>query len=835
MRKKILLLTALAALFTANSLLFSAWGEYDYDDEDYVQDFYDGFGTLLGRNVQIVYEYQAVTADGAGDELGYSLRKSYQNFFSVSRNGVVSISETLGRSLIMEYTFQEVKRETDWGGQILRNNLLDGIYMTLKRPGKFGIEFMNTFPVNFNVVSEDELEMTRIQSKRNDYTGLESANALAQRQGFRFFTGEELFKRVSAGGRKFFDIKSFEIQGLTLNKSVATSRDRFYKGGYDPNNVSAYAESSSDDEILEFYLQVVPLNFNSDNSNAYAAVYGVVNNTNYTYSVVSGSASDTKFDDKGNSYIEVEPGEFLRYKIRSTKTNLKSLTAYVIVANSYAIQVSPTEDGFASYDSEEALTGVPFNTVAYSTLSDGSHDNFTTEKVRFGVPTANNFVGLKTELTLFTFDLAMNLYKNYMFYQFPNEDGEYFRTVANSIDITLSKSFGPLSAEAQYYKTDPGYETRTALYTTNGYNSDMVELYNVLDNDDGDFLSPIFGDNENPGFEDYEGKRTDRNNNGEPDFNEDILMIGEDSYFFRLGQDFNNNGVSDEFEDDNKLDYDVAPNVQGYRLDLEYLSTFGLEASAYLVNEWNLTQNVSNFMFGGFLQYLYSRRAFGFVNVRYGVKRVKDGIADNISAIVGVTDGVDPLDYKNSLVHSLNGVFSFWAVENMIFEIIPAVKYNKQYDETYVLNGETNSGRSILENGITFRAKYKLELDDLLRGLSITPMGKFIYKDKRYLPTSDYYSSESEIDVAKIGFIRADYRHSETLSVSAGYQYRKEQDFMNHDNDWYSHIFLSELKMYSEKMTFLLGYRLENYNGYEEEYTESKIYMLLLDEKASRH
>lgn len=822
--KRIILTVILSAF--CSLVLFGAWGEYVYDI-DYDQDMYDAFGDLIGRDMRIAYEYSSIASVNPEDSVGYSLRKARDLFWQRMR-GFVAMSEALGWNIVAEFTFQEKGRRIHWSPQMLENNTLDGFYITLKRGGIVGLDILQTFPLDFVHVPVDEFEKTRAEYADFDgYTEMENEDAMVLFQGARLFAFEETFNTVSRGPITYFRVNELEAYALTMNKSSVMLKDQFFKGAYDARNVQ-------EDGLRSFYVKIVCLNQHQTNSLAsnYAALYGVsTTNADVKTPVAVVPPQHKAVDKNGNIYYQIRPGEAAVYKIELEEhvTNASAMTNFIVnvtVANSYAIQVAAAENYngdkidqdvvLPQYTSSESLSALPFNTVAYAEDPRTDHANYTTEEVRFGVPTANDFLGIHANLTLLTFDITVDFYQNFRFMQYPAEDGEYSRFDATSISGKVARDFGPVRFSVEGYHTDPGYDSRFITYGTN-YNAPLHINYGVLDNDDDDMMSPLYnGRGFSQADEKYEGLGSDKNNNNIADYEEDILMIAEDSFFFRVGADDNNNGVSDNYEDDENLDYAYSPNLQGVRGAFTYASDFGLTLKPYGVWERSISQGLTNRMLGAVVDYLYSRRSFGYFNARYEFKVVQDTMPDN------VVDHEDELLYQNSWVHSLNAVFSFWAIDNMIFEALPALRYNRQISDDNV----------ILENGVTFRARYKIDFDRWVKGFSIMPMGKFSVYNLRETPLSVI---DSEMKTTEVGFVQLNYQKTETFGIKGGYQFRYEQDLKNWkisgSDDEMSHLLVAEMSLSEKSVVMLLGYRWERHIFIDPSvrpYNKSMMYVMLL-------
>lgn len=831
MKKGLYLLAALTLLFLTNPL-FAKWGGYIYDS-DYNQAFYDSFGDKIGDKMAIAYEFQV---DGESD-VGYSLRKSGRIFSGKLKN-MQAISETPFADISLNITFQEKNKVLDWGGQILRNNLLDGIYLEFNFPKWGTLELINLFPIDFNVYDEDDYWVSSMASELgwgNDYTSTDNEASMVLMQGGRISFGEDSFPAISLGAIDAFNVKKLDIMALSTYNGRADSKAPFYKGSHDPN-------AFDEDGYTNYYVKIVCLDQNSPD--AYAAIFSYAGDSTNTDVEIENAAllDETGVTDNGESYYIIRRKESAVFKVTGTtaSTNLDALKSYFKLAGSYAVSVSPNVDIFAEYGEDEALDNVPLNTVAYdipsvSATNDSYLNNIKTVEVSFGVPTANNILGFHTEFDFFTVGFELGLYKNFRLYRLPKEFGGYDALTSTSFFVKMNKQLKDLNISAQYYRTEPGYETRFPV-VTNYTVSSPIELYrNVLDNDDNDFQTPIYGDNYlEERAEEFEGKgaaEVDINNNGVIDYNDDFLLIGKNKPFYKLGRDMNNNDIPDNYEDDTQLDFDVAPNIHGFRSMIDFngeQKLKGLEVGVGGVYDLSMSQTeLASKYISGYIGYGYNRgklesMPFSFVS-RYELKRVKDNLPNNVSSIEGVIDGEDEMMYSNSLAHSANLQFALSAIENFNFGVDSALRLNQQIDEK----------RSIIKSGISMSAIYNLDLSEQIDGMLITPMAKYeFYQEFDILDNMNDESTFIDTKQAiKVLALKMGYNMSPTMRLTAGVQIKQDKDILVDLNTENNVVSLLEFNIDAGNINLLSGYKFEYFNFADPDktdYSQSKIYTLML-------
>ena len=282
-------------------------------------------------------------------------------------------------------------------------------------------------------------------------------------------------------------------------------------------------------------------------------------------------------------------------------TAIENLRVRLVVANDYAIAVTS--------DRQPDEAGVPqFLTV---TRAEGNVKNRLNQRevvFDYGLPTANNIVGLTAEIRDFHgFDFYGEINVNNQYRKFPGLTREQHRAISgfggheHAVGWMANASWkgGPWSLFAEGFGMDSDYTTSVLRMDLGGLPDFDPEATNLLydwvdDNDDNDRHPDQLRDGEGalvprrgsqggpesaadpevyPGYDENQDFISDFNQNTTPerpnffpDYDEPFLRFRSDRPEFLFGMDLNNNGWVERFENDDEPDYPYKKDHFGYNL-----------------------------------------------------------------------------------------------------------------------------------------------------------------------------------------------------------------------------------------------------------------------------
>ncbi len=237
------------------------------------------------------------------------------------------------------------------------------------------------------------------------------------------------------------------------------------------------------------------------------------------------------------------------------------------------------------------------------------------------------------------------------------EDGFYFYNATPALFANNSDVLHPDSREVHPYNL--GY--RQNINELSGFN-DIIRKP-----DTGIFPGK---DKDRDGIPD-----DDRNSNGRPDYAENFMTYYSDPPAFEAGDDWNNNGVIDEQENDIYPDYPYEPDIKGYHYFAFLNAVKDFDIGAGIIGQNAIARGGQNNVNYIKSRYKLFAPRFGSLNLYYTVKRVHDDIANNGFQFSGVISNnptpsyvLDPLLYRNSLVHTLFLGTKYQQIPNLTIE-----------------------------------------------------------------------------------------------------------------------------------------------------------------------
>ncbi|MBW7888731.1 MAG: hypothetical protein H3C35_10310 [Bacteroidetes bacterium] len=284
----------------------------------------------------------------------------------------------------------------------------------------------------------------------------------------------------------------------------------------------------------------------------------------------------------------------------------------------------------------------------------------------------------------------------------------------------------------------------------------------------------------------------DRNSNGIPDYQENFMTYYSDPPDFEAGDDWNNNGVIDEQENDIYPDYPYEPDIKGYHYFGFLEAAKNLSIGVGIINQEAIARggkNAVNYFKG---TYDIAAPRFGALHVYYTLKRVHDNIANNgyqfgkdkngnPVSLINPTPGyvLDPLLYRNSLVHTLYLGTQYKQIANLNIEnniryesntqyqvgfpSLEKVRLNQMVDEQFfglrtsiALVNKIDYAYSLLSNRLVFRPQFKI------RTLKVVTVNRF---DNGLEGTTINTNVQTTIPIFRI-----DYRLTESTELHFGVQ-----------------------------------------------------------------
>lgn len=324
--------------------------------------------------------------------------------------------------------------------------------------------------------------------------------------------------------------------------------------------------------------------------------------------------------------------------------------------------------------------------------------------------------------------------------------GEYFKMhpmYSTTFENTDPAYFGmkniPLHSWAPYFHDDVslqgGHENPSGSADTGGFMANTMIIDTVDDNDDKDRYPDfhIYSDVRDrngifPGLDKNGNNRPDTNENDNliPDYAEPFFLYNVDPEYYDYGEDFNNNGVIDVYEDDDRPDYPYELDTKGYHVFGTYGADLGWKTSIGYYNFKNIHG-------GGKTDVRYAKTEYNkfipfFAELRFAskLKKVKDSIQDNV--------------FSHERLLSTTLIDSFSYVDNT-FRTREGIQHEALYDQLYQRDSYVSSSY--------FNTK-------LFRIPNLTIEFKFRYNVNHQNKTS--YQAKNDI-VERSQIYKADYRY----------------------------------------------------------------------------
>ncbi len=276
-----------------------------------------------------------------------------------------------------------------------------------------------------------------------------------------------------------------------------------------------------------------------------------------------------------------------------------------------------------------------------------------------------------------------------------------------------------------------------------------MEINSVDDNDDKDQYpdyhiykkirdrNGIF-----PGRDENGNNRPDTNENDNliPDYAEPFFLYYVDPNEYDYGDDFNNNGVIDDYEDDDRPDYPYDLDTKGYHVFTSYGEKIGMKYTLGYINFDQINGGGMTNVRYGKLHYNKFIPFFADLTVASTLKKVEDSIQDFVfrherrlsTTLVDSfsyrdnpymeREGIqhepfyDPLMYRNSFVSTSFFNTKLFHIPNLTIDIKLKYDLNRQNETSYQRKNE------IIERAQVYKAEYNYYFNKL----KVTPQVKFM-------------------------------------------------------------------------------------------------------------
>jgi len=469
--------------------------------------------------------------------------------------------------------------------------------------------------------------------------------------------------------------------------------------------------------------------------------------------------SDPIFKNEGKNYLKCDGDEYLQFwfEIPSLTEDIPDVEFLAKVSNDYKFSISEIYNNVLATTLDR--TSTYFNVVKEAPGNIQDESNLDWVKFSYGQYTADMVMGIRIDTHVKDFDLIAEFNKNFNFYQYPHNNSKKFRKDAEAYYLNLKRKFGKLTLGTEYFKIDPGYSTTfenvdPAYYAMNvpfltswiyelhgdrelqgiatepdpnkpittavspeAYLSHTMIVNSVDDNDDKDRFPDfhIFSEVRDrngilPGLDKNGNNRpdTNENNNSVPDYAEPFLQYYVDPDEFDFGEDFNNNGVIDEREDDDRPDYPYEKDTKGYHIFGSYGEELGMKYTLGYINYEQIAGGGKTNARYGKVEYKKFIPFFADIFAATKLKKVEDDIQDNL------------FRYEKRLGTTL--IDSFTYTYNPFFQregIITDPYYDPlKYRDSYVSRSYLETTIFTIPN-LTVNLKFKYDINHQNRNKSI--------------------------------------------------------------------------------------------------------------------
>ena len=501
--------------------------------------------------------------------------------------------------------------------------------------------------------------------------------------------------------------------------------------------------------------------------------------------------------DAGNRHLEASGTDVLIYQYE-VPVETEQVRFRALVANDYNIDIG---SGLGWHGVAGRVWG-DWHTVRRSPGNVQDRSNVKWVSFDYGFPTGLVVYGMDLSARLLGFDWHMGYNNSVNYYQFPFNGGNGSEEREAAYFLSVLRKIGSWEWGAEFFNVSPEYTTAFPFWHETAQKIRYFDL--VDDNDDRDEwpdswehwdpldpgyysigseiadtaplrakenLAPppggAIGFGVYPGLdEDQDGVvDTNVNANRYPDYVEPFLMYYVEPDEFVYGDDFNNNGIVDARENDNRPDYPYDIDQKGGHSFLSFVPrsdlrvTFGRYDIRQIAGEG---RNAATYT-----EVEYSKRWLdvGELQVNYLAKRIRDNVANPVYQVIidplapgnfSVQIRPDPLSLRNSLMNLAFLETKLTYIPNLNVRNDLRVEINSQRESSFQGGGNVRSWAWVSKIDYTWK----------WGDLRVMPMFKFM----RQKTTS--YVSEAPVanDYYVVPILRADYALSPNTTVRGGVQ-----------------------------------------------------------------
>ena len=478
----------------------------------------------------------------------------------------------------------------------------------------------------------------------------------------------------------------------------------------------------------------------------------------------------------------------------------------VQVSGDYSIDVGATYEGLSGQAGPPSLADWHNVARAPGNVKDGSNMGWVT--VRYGFPTGLATWGSNLTVRLPGATLDAEYVLNNQHFQFPF--GDRHERSADAYHVRLSRKTSDYRVGFEYVDFPADFATSLPIWSP-GANK-MIPWHLVDDNDDRDewqdvgehwdVLDPLYtsgvyqdpetqvpagtrdygmtGDSGAPGalggapghgvfpgldLNDDGTPDVNINRNQLPDYAEPFFMYFTDPEEFVYGDDFNNNGIVDLRENDNKPDYPYDRDQRGYHAMVGFGFLRGVDVR---LGRYHMRQRIAEGE--NEANYAEFRSTFnldetGRLSLNYRIRRVRDDIPNPVyqhtfdqgtRARVSYRLLPDDLLMRNSLVNTVFLEAEYTGVSGLNF--INAVKYER--------NGRRDEGEGIGGDVREFTLMSKADYAYQRGEWTLTPMTKLLMLHRD--GPGQLLAPQYRYDLFPI--FKVDYKLSDRTVLRAGVQ-----------------------------------------------------------------
>ena len=483
--------------------------------------------------------------------------------------------------------------------------------------------------------------------------------------------------------------------------------------------------------------------------------------------------------------------------------SLDDISFRILVANDYAIDIGTP----ISWHGIQGRTWDDWRNVTRANGNPRDESNLRWVDFGHGFPTGLEMWGAQADLTWIGFEVHgdYSISNHHLLFPVSGNAGARNTLDAQAYSIVGKRAFENFDLNFEVFKVPPDYRTSFS-YWDDGKALRLKEFQLIDDNDDldpwpdswehEDPLSLIFQDDitlstpesrENlepaslrdigfgvfPGLDDNGDGIIDTNVNDNllPDYVEPFLMYYVESEEFVYGDDFNNNGVVDSRENDNKPDYPYERDSEGQHFFITFRPRPNLKLTFGGHDVDQLAGSGQNQAF--YTKVEYNRRLGWdvYLDLHHRTKRVKDDIPDPLYEYVSnpIVRGNyeiklrhDPLNYLNSWASLSFAKFSYKGIDYM------NLNSTWRYENNRRLRKTTDDG--IIQNqGTDWSLAVVNRIDygwEPIARLVVTPMLKLSYRRE----DSSIFQGTIEDAMTFAPIMRVDYTLTENTILRGGIQ-----------------------------------------------------------------